>query len=100
MNHSDNNVTMMGMLCDSRTYEKKPPTVMDRVHPDISREVEQIVDQLKDNNMEKMSKTIKDLIPQSNYAAKFYGIPKIHKATPDCIPLRPIASNVGTNTRF
>ena len=100
MNRSDYNVTVMGMLCDARTYEKMPPNIMDRVHPDIRREVEQIVDQLKDNNMEEMAQTIKDLIPQTPYAAKFYGIPKLHKATPNRIPLRPIVSNVGAITRI
>ena len=50
--------------------------------------------------MEEMAQTIKDLIPQTPYAAKFYGIPKLHKTTPDRIPLRPIVSNVGTITRF
>ena len=52
MIRSDHNVTMMGMLCDYRTYEKMPPNIMDRVHPDVRREVEQYVDQLKYDNME------------------------------------------------
>ena len=59
MNRSDYNVTMMEMLFDARTYEKIPQYIMDRVHPDIRREVEQIVEQLKDNNMEEMALTIK-----------------------------------------
>ena len=33
MNRSDYNVTMMGMLCDSRTYEKMPPNIVEWVHP-------------------------------------------------------------------
>ena len=35
MNRSDYNVIMMGMLCESRTYEKMPPNIMDRVYPDM-----------------------------------------------------------------
>ena len=47
-----------------------------------------------------MAQTIKDLFPQTPYAAKFYGIPKLHKETPNRIPLRPIVLNVGTITWF
>ena len=47
-----------------------------------------------------MAQTIKDLIPQTPSAAKFYGTPKLQKVNPDRIPLRPIVSNVGAITRF
>ena len=100
MNRSDYNVIMMGMLCESRTYEKMPPNIMDRVYPDMRWDVEQTVEQLKGNSNEEMAQIIKDLIPQTPYAAKFYGIPILHKANPDRIPLRPIVSNVGTITRL
>ena len=43
MNRSDYNVTMMGMLCDSRTYEKMPQKFMDRVQPDILREFQKML---------------------------------------------------------
>ena len=43
MNRSDYNVTMMSMLCVSRTYEK---SIMGRVHKDIQGKVEQNIDQL------------------------------------------------------
>ena len=82
MNRFDYNVTKMGMFCD------------------IRRKVEQIVDQLKDNNRQEIAQTIKDLIPQSPYAAKLYGIPKLYKTTPDRIPLCPIVSYVGTITGY
>ena len=78
---------MMSMLCDSRTYERMPPSIMKRVHWDIRQKVEQIVHQSTDNNMEEMAKIIKKLIPQTSYAAKSNGIPELHKATPNRIPL-------------
>ena len=50
--------------------------------------------------MEEISETIKKSIPQTSYAAKLYSIPKLHKATPDCITLFPTVSGVGTITLF
>ena len=50
--------------------------------------------------MEEIAQTIKDLFPQTFFAAKFYDIPKLHKGVPNRIPLHPIVSNVGTITRF
>ena len=78
MNSSDYNMTMMSMLCDFHTHEKMSPNIMDRVHPDIPRDVEKIVGQLTANNMAEMAQTIKKLVPQTPYAAKIYCIPKLH----------------------
>ena len=71
---------------------------MDRVQPDMPQEFVRIVDQLIAENEQKMVQTIKNLIQQFPYAAKFYGIPKIHKAFPNRLPLRPIVSNEGMIT--
>ena len=65
MNSYDHSVTMMGMTCDSRTYERMSPDIIDRVHADIRREVQQFVDQLKYNNMEELIQKIKNVVPQT-----------------------------------
>ena len=61
----------MGIVCDFRTCEKMTQNIRDRVHTNIRREFEQIIDQLTAGNMEEMAQTTKNLIPQTPHAAKF-----------------------------
>ena len=93
------NIAMMRLLTGSDSnYEKKSVNALNNAHRDIRSEVRSISQTLTGARNE-AGEVLRKILPLNPGAAKFYGIPKIHKATETNIPFRPIVSSVGTLTR-
>ena len=99
MDRMEYKIAMMGLLTGPGShYEKKSVHAMTTAHRNIRSEVESIGVSLSTARNE-VGDLIQKILPKNPCAAKFYGMPKIHKATETNLPFRPIVSSVGTLTR-
>ena len=100
LNRNDYNIAMLRLL-SGPNYEKTSLTAMKRAHTTIRSEVRGIYTVLTSpgSNFEEIGELMRNILPENPSAAKFYGIPKLHKATDTNLPFRPIVSSIGTLTR-
>ena len=83
-------IAIMGLLVGTDShYEKKSVNAMNTAHSNIRNEVETIGVILSTARNE-AGDVIKKILPKNSGPAKFYGMPKIHKATETNLPFRPI----------